>query len=182
MIWILCHNSQNHIFECWQLASLLPNASAASEDLVTTSTKDQTHIIVFAQCEINFMYPFLLMLYCHGMTAQYNSNTTNVQWVLITVKHGITGSYLHTYCAIHHVLWHDNWCSHSMIKVTAPSDSCVKSPSREFFLLHFNCVWNFPSIPIVIMYHFLPHPVYACARAHICLLSRMYSEYMKLPL
>jgi hypothetical protein len=44
---------------------------------VTASTKDQIHITVF-----------LLMSYCHGTTAQYNSKTTTARWVLITVDFG----------------------------------------------------------------------------------------------
>lgn len=73
--------------------------------LVTTSTKDQIHITVFMKHEVYFTYPFLLMSYCHGKAAQYNSKTTAVCWVLIAVEHEIAWYYLHISCSLSLILW-----------------------------------------------------------------------------
>jgi hypothetical protein len=133
--WILGHHIQNHLFECavdpypivvlvgrcqsschlagkthitvWMAACWIPFciSPGCSIGPVTTSTKDQVHITVFVQREVHFTHPFFLMSNCHRTTAWYNSKTTTVRWVLITVDCGIAGSYLRISCAVRHVIW-----------------------------------------------------------------------------
>jgi hypothetical protein len=72
--------SAGETHHCRMAACWIPSciSSGCSVGPVTTSTKDKLHITVFVQRKVHFTYPFLLMSYCHGTTAQYNSKATTV--------------------------------------------------------------------------------------------------------
>jgi hypothetical protein len=129
---------------CWMPFCISPGCSVGP---VTTSAKDQIHIAVFVQREVHFTYPFLLMSFCHGTTAQYISKTTTVRWVLITVDRGIF------VFPVLYVTSCDPWSSDSVINVLSPFDGYVNFLLGNSSFYIFVLFWGFLPIPIVIMPH-----------------------------